>query len=137
MLSSSKLLPKLILRILGGTIFEIWSNISISLKVLLFLRMYLIQWFLNFFSKSIIFIRKEIDSIKIITLARKLAKNCNINFQKWFLKYNFKNSKYIKNIEVWSLRTPDLKQHCPISNSQYCFLFTYNGNYLINILQIC
>ena len=32
-----------------------------------------------------------------------------INFQKWFQKYNTKNSKYIKNIEVWSLRTPDLK----------------------------
>ena len=44
----------------------------------------------------------------MITLARKLAKNRNINFQKWFLKYNFKNSKYIKNIEVWSLRNSGL-----------------------------
>ena len=64
---------------------------------------------LKLFYKSIIFIRKEIHSIKIITLVRKLAKNPNINFQKWFLKYNFKNSKYIKNIEVWSLRTPALE----------------------------
>ena len=58
------------------------------------------QWFLNFFTKVLIFKRKEIHSIKIIKLAKKLAKNCNINFQKCFLKYNFKNSKYIKNIEV-------------------------------------
>ena len=54
------------------------------------------------------FDRKSTYSIRIIKLARKLAKNVNINFQKWFLKYNFKNSKYIKNIEVWSLRTPGL-----------------------------
>ena len=57
---------------------------------------------LKLFSKSII------HSIKIITLTRKLPKNRNKNFQKWFLKYNFKNSKCIKNIEVWSLRTPGL-----------------------------
>ena len=40
----------------------------------------------------------------MIRLARKLAKelgkNRNVNFQKWFLKYNFKNSKYIKNVEA-------------------------------------
>ena len=60
------------------------------------------------FSSSIIFIRMKIHSMKLIKLARKLAKNLNINFQKWFLKYNFKNSMYIKNIEVWSLRTPVL-----------------------------
>ena len=42
-------------------------------------------------------------------MAKKLAKNRNINFQKWFPKYNFKLSKYIKNIEVQSLRTPALE----------------------------
>ena len=54
---------------------------------------------LKLFSKSIILIKKKIHSIKIIKLARKLAKNPIINFQKWFLKYNFKNSKYIKNMK--------------------------------------
>ena len=38
-----------------------------------------------------------------------LSKIWNINFQKWFPKYNFKYPKYIKNIEVWSLGNPDLE----------------------------
>ena len=42
---------------------------------------------------------KKIHSIKWIKLAKKLAKNQNIDFQKWFPKYNFKNWKYIKSIE--------------------------------------
>ena len=37
-----------------------------------------------------------------------LSKNLNVNFQKWFPKYNLKNPKYIKNIQVCSLRTPGL-----------------------------
>ena len=39
---------------------------------------------------------------------KKLLKYLHINFQIWFPKYNFKNPKYIKNIEVCSLRTPAL-----------------------------
>ena len=37
-----------------------------------------------------------------------LLKYLHINFQIWFPKYNFKNPKYIKNIQVCSLRTPDI-----------------------------
>ena len=39
-----------------------------------------------------------------------MLKYLHINFQIWFPKYNFKNPKYIKNIEVCSLRTPGLSR---------------------------
>ena len=38
-----------------------------------------------------------------------LLKYLHINFQIWFPKYNFKNPKYIKNIQVCSLRTPGIE----------------------------
>ena len=44
-----------------------------------------------------------------------------INFQIWFSKYKFKNSKF-RNVEVRSLRTPDWK-HCWdfLKFSNFCF----------------
>ena len=42
-------------------------------------------------------------------LPENLLKYLHINFQIWFPKYKFKNPKYIKNVEVHSLRTPDLR----------------------------
>ena len=41
-------------------------------------------------------------------LLENLPKYLHIDFQIWFPKYKFKNSKYIKNVEVHSLRTPAL-----------------------------
>ena len=41
-----------------------------------------------------------------------LPKYVYLNFQIWFPKYKFKHSKYIKNVEVHSLRTPGLKYSC-------------------------
>ena len=38
-----------------------------------------------------------------------LLKYLHTNFQIWFPEYNFKTPKYIKNIEVCSLRIPGLK----------------------------
>ena len=37
---------------------------------------------------------------------KNLPKYVYINFQIWFPKYKFNHSKYIKNVEVHSLRTP-------------------------------
>ena len=44
-------------------------------------------------------------------MPENLLKYLHINFQIWFPKYQFKNPKYIKNVEVHSLRTPALKYH--------------------------
>ena len=44
-------------------------------------------------------------------LLENLPKYLHIDFQIWFPKYKFKNSKYIKNVEVHSLRTPGLVEH--------------------------
>ena len=41
-------------------------------------------------------------------MTRNLPKYLHINFQIWFPKSNFKTLKYIKNVLVHSLRTPDL-----------------------------
>ena len=39
-------------------------------------------------------------------LLENLQKYLHTDFQIWFPKYKFKNSKYIKNVAVHSLRTP-------------------------------
>ena len=44
-------------------------------------------------------------------LLENLPKYLHIDFQIWFPKYKFKNSKYIKNVEVHSLRTPGIKDN--------------------------
>ena len=55
----------------------------------------------------------KIQSTKNISNFRNLLENLpkylHIDFQIWFPKYKFKNSKYIKNVEVHSLRTPALE----------------------------
>ena len=50
----------------------------------------------------------KIQSTKKSNFPENLPKYVYINFQIWFPKYKFKNSKYIKNVEVHSLRTPAL-----------------------------
>ena len=45
---------------------------------------------------------------------QKICQNIYINFQIWFPKYKSKNSKYIKNVEVHSLRTPVLEAYIRI-----------------------
>ena len=54
----------------------------------------------------------EIKSTKNKSNFEKLLENfpkyIYIDFQIWFPMYKFKNSKYIENEEVHSLRTPEL-----------------------------
>ena len=47
-------------------------------------------------------------STKKSKFPENLPKYVYINFQIWFQKYKFKDSKYIKNVDVHSLRTPGI-----------------------------
>ena len=81
---------------------------------------FLLRWYktasyavvLKLFSESIILIQMKIQSINKLNFDKKspenLLKYLHINFQIWFPEYNFKTPKYIRNIEVCSLRTPGL-----------------------------
>ena len=61
----------------------------------------------------------KIQSTKKSNFSENLPKYVHINFQIWFTKYKFKNSKYIKNVEVQSsLRTPVL-EYIPIRKTIY------------------
>ena len=68
---------------------------------------------LKLFSESTILIQMKIQSIKRLHFEKKSSENLlrylHINFQIWFPKYNFKNPKYIKKIQVCSLRTPAIE----------------------------
>ena len=57
----------------------------------------------------------KIQSTKKSNFSENLPKYVHINFQIWFTKYKFKNSKYIKNVEVHSLRTPATNHTLEIS----------------------
>ena len=49
----------------------------------------------------------KIFKYKQIKFPENLPKYALIDFQIWFPKYKFKNSKYIKHVEAHSLRSPE------------------------------
>ena len=66
---------------------------------------------------------------KVRFFSENFAKNWNINFQKWFPKYNFEFLKYIKNLQVRYLGTTGVERVMKP-------LYYYIAKYLVELVPL-